>query len=149
MAKVSLSSIVSLLPAWLRGDDGSNRINHRSSALLSPRSANNSLDHNLLLERFLTDQRKLLDQYPHCAALRSDLKPLRRVGQPLKSPTFSCVSGGSIASSALTIDVARIEHFERNYSKAITLLEVPGLSFADYMWALSASRKMRIEAIYI
>jgi hypothetical protein len=153
MEKVSLSAIVSLLPSWLRGDDGCNRINKRTLALLSPRSGNNPLE-NLLLERFLSDQRELLVKGRQYAALRSDLKSLRRVGNPLSSPTISCVSGGSFASSALTNQVAEpmeavgSEHSENMYSKS-TLLEIPGLSFADYIWALSASRKMRIEAIYI
>ena len=107
-----------------------------------------------LLQRFLSDQRELLVKGHQYAALRSDLKSLRRVGNPLSSPTISFVSGGLFASTALTnqvaepLEAAGSEHSGKMYSKP-TLLEIPGLSFADYIWALSASRKMRIEAIYI
>ncbi len=113
-------------------------------------SRDSSQDENPLLERFLADCTDQRFSTP-CNELRSDLQPLRRVGKPLDCSARSLSSGSNASSNSPTCDFA--EAFGpvaiQNSQATKSLLNMPGLSFADYVWATSASRKMRFEAIYI
>ena len=107
-------------------------------------------DENPLLERFLTDCTGQQFAAP-CNELRSDLQPLRRVGKPLTCSTRSLSSGSNVSWNSCTYDFAEASGPVAVQNSQVTksLLSLPGLSFADYVWATSASRKMRFEAIYI
>ena len=150
MQRVSIDALLALLPEWMRREESLHKLDKRTVDILTRRAKDSKK--NQLLERFLADQTIIVSTT--YAELRSDLKPLPRIGRPPNSPTISSRSGCSIASMALTSDVLDRSEYsdcDRNEhgGKKQTLLQLPGLSFADYVWATSASRKMRIEAIFI
>ena len=128
--------------ALLDGDAKGNKRQHRSGSRQA--SSQSSGSHrissalaNPLLERYLLQQSDGI-------LLREDLRPLRRAGLPNSSepvtswtlPTTcdSDFNGGDVRSSL---------------SAAQNLIQVPGLTFSDYVWARSAIQRMRIEAMYI
>jgi hypothetical protein len=113
-------------------------------------SRGSSQDENPLLERFLTDCTMQHFAITPCDELRSDLLPLRRVGKPLAYSTSSLSGGSNTSVNSCTCEFGtRGSVAIPNEQATKSLLNLPGLSFADYVWATSASRKMRFEAIYI
>ena len=141
---------ISFFSSWLLRDKQSKQLDKKTIESLSPRRKNSK--ENPILERFLADQRSFVSS-PR-AELRSDLKLLPRAGHPAKSPTVSSLSSSTAPSFLNTSDEMDRqedwyqEHQERLCS-AQKLTDIPGLTFADYLWATSASRKMKMEAIYI
>ena len=137
----------SFIYGWSLRDKQFRQLDMRSLKLLS-KSANDS-GKNLILDRFLADQAPFI-----CAAraeLRNDLKVLPRAGQPASSPTVSSLSSYTVPSFTSTNDVTgcQDEGCRQDQNSVLKLMDIPGLRFADYMWAISASQKMKIEAIYI
>ena len=92
-------------------------------------------DENPLLARFLQQQRELCS----VPCLREDLQSLRRVGEP-ENPFLrtTCIRDQRPATPRWDACAAAEEG-----SAAV------GLSFADIVWANSAMRRMRIEAMFI
>jgi hypothetical protein len=154
MQSFSMNALRALLP-WLHGEERLKKLDKRAIDILTQKARISKDDS--LLQRFLSEQSACCLPSKR-SELRSDLQPLPRIGGPkqssTQSPTISSLSGGSMASMALTNDVfdqsetCAMEHTKHLCTKP-SLLKVPGLSFADYLWATKASRKMRLEAIYI
>ncbi len=86
--------------------------------------------------------------------LRVDLQPLRRAGQPTQcnpqqAPDVRIGQPTQCYTRQVT-GVQNINVADDGCGISLqTFLEAPGLSFNDYVWAKSAIRKMRIEAMYI
>jgi hypothetical protein len=121
-----------------------------ASAVLSP-NTDSQRDHSLkadylkslasrenpLLERFL------LEQMP-APVLRSDLDPLPRFGRP---KIYDSAFKSSSNPKRISADASE-QDCGRQTSKSLRTT-APEISFANYIWATSASRKMKFEAIYI
>ena len=148
------NTVLAFLSEWLRQSKLPEKLDSISVKTLSEQA---KFSKNLILERFLADQGLFF--FARQAELRSDLKSLPRALHPAKlhpakTPTISSLSLCTMASLALTSEA--LENFgEENGNHpdsrccAQRLIDVPGMTFADYAWAISSSRKMRIEAIYI
>ena len=93
-------------------------------------------DENPLLARFLQQQRELCS----VPCLREDLQSLRRVGEPERNPFLrtTCIRDQRPATPRWDACAVAEEG-----GAAV------GLSFADIVWANTAMRRMRIEAMFI
>ena len=125
---VICAATAALLPA----SDG--RPNRQSPSKRKSSGLSNPAKTNPLLERFLSEQMP-------AQILRCDLELLPRVGRPS--------DGSSMSSDSANPNVTSFDPSATDGTHFLSLAQVPGMSFANYIWATSATRKMKIEAIYI
>jgi hypothetical protein len=127
----------------LSGDSHSDERRHRNGSR-SDICRRSSPELNPLMARFLLQQRELCSSIP---CLREDLQSLRRVGNREQYPDLhtTCIKNYELAVPQTRSSLDQ----PRSYSAIPRFAEVPGMSFANVVWAKSAIRRMRIEAMYI